>query len=493
MAFESNNINVSSGITASIMMGESLSGSSVYGNVITGNTIYSASTPLEQVILTQINDAFSGLSNSFFDGYDNAGGTTTTTTNWTSVPLDTQREINADFSHNTVVDSSEVTINTAFKYAVFGRVSLEKSATNNRTQAECRLEIDTGSGFGAVAGTTAEMYLRQVDYGATGTFFSILDLNPGDKLRMTFRRETGSGGIATQAGGSSLIIMKLVGGPRGVRGLPGNLESFTDLYVTGGTYSNIFSGNTTEASFVGDGSNLTGINAFGTISSPNGGDVVADQIGDTLNITGNQIDITNTPGTDTIDFALAGDITLDSVFSTELTGGTIYSGSTNLQNIIESLDTFVTGGTMSTGGTMTLTMKSGDDVQVSDVRFVPIMSTYSASQALGGTYTTLTNMTTSLTDGTYLVTFSGYMDVGTNDFGELAIFIDGTEVGSTDGYTYRRFGTNSNGQGTSSDMSIHTQALITISGIQTVDIRAREDVGNAITFEGGSLIIERKY
>lgn len=691
-----------------------------------GDSIYSGTTPLEQVISGQIDSAFSASTNSYFDAYDGAGGTSTTTANWTPVPMDTQRQINGDFSHDTGLNNTEVTINTAYKYLVIGRVSLEKSGSNTRTQAECRLEIDTGGGFGAVPGTTAEMYLRLVNFGATGSFSAIMDLNPGDKLRMTFRRETGSGTIRAEAGGSSLSIVKIIGGPRGAKGETGALalNGFTDFFVTGTTVSDIFSGDTfvggdftgdegtftgdvTADEFFGDGSNLTGINGFGRIDSPNGGDVIADQIGDTLNLTGDQIDITNDPGSDTIDFAISSNIVLDSIVATALSGGTIYSGgtdlsdifitvdnnditrvqpgtniatggtdnfptisvvdspsfnnlvisgsvemqsftagtiswnsntdrlrlvngstsveingtngfnyinyntdstqstgaiygqntsryfwiarynsgvtasyagipfscttfmlngplgdepvliggnpiynlvdatpsnaatrldsvgfrvgtvsnastsniydfqvdgnsyfdgdlsantiysgSTPLQDVIESLDTFVTGGTMSTGGTMTLTLKDGDDVQVNNVRFVPIILTYSASQALGATYATLTNMTLSgLSSGTYLATFSGQMGLGANGSGDVAMFVNGIEVGGTNGYTLRQPTINTVGFAASSmDISVHTQGLITItSSAQTIDVRGRYVTGTDFTFEGGSLIIERKY
>ncbi len=247
-----NNINFS---------GISTGGGGSFSN-LSASTLFSGSTELTEIIDGQIEAGLSALTSSYFDSYDAVGGTTSNTTAWTAtVPLDSQRQIGNDFSHSTTVNNDEVTINTATKYLVIGRVSTESAAGTSRTQAECRLEIDTGSGFVEVPGTIGEMYLRQVNYGATAGFQAVMDLEVGDKLRITFRREDGGAQVKLEAGGSSLTIAKVVGGQKGDKGLTGdlNLNGFTDFYVSGTTFSNIFSGNTQEAVYYGDGSNLDGI------------------------------------------------------------------------------------------------------------------------------------------------------------------------------------------------------------------------------------------
>ena len=241
---------------------------------ISASTLFSGSTELGEIIDNQVELGLSALTSSYFDSYDAVGGVVSNTIGWTAtVPFDSQRQIGNDFSHSTTVNNDEVTINTATKYLVIGRVSIEAISSTSRTQAECRLEIDTGGGFIEVPGTIGEMYLRQTNYGATASFQAVMDLEVGDKLRITFRREDGGAQVRLEAGGSSLTIAKVVGGQKGDKGLPGDLylNGFSDFYVSGTTYSNVFSGNTTEAVYYGDGSNLTGIaNDFTNSATLNG-------------------------------------------------------------------------------------------------------------------------------------------------------------------------------------------------------------------------------
>jgi len=223
-------------------------------------TIFSGGTDLSAVVDNQINAAFSAVSISYFDAYDAAGGTITTSNSWVAtVPLDTQRIADSAFTHDTVTNNDEVAVNEDFIYFIIGRVSTEASGSNSRTQGEARLELDTGGGFVEVPGTVSEMYLRQANYGATATFFAILNLNSGNKLRLAFRRETGGTNVRLEAGGSSLAIVKMqaIKGEKGDKGDTGNAEAAGDLFVSGTVFSDIYSGNTTEAIYYGDGSNLT--------------------------------------------------------------------------------------------------------------------------------------------------------------------------------------------------------------------------------------------
>jgi len=102
---------------------------------LSGSSLFSGSTELSEIIENQIGIALSAITGSYFDAYDSVGGTTTITTNWTStVPLDSQRQIDSSFSHSTVTNNDEVTINEKSKYLVIGRVSTENStASDNRT------------------------------------------------------------------------------------------------------------------------------------------------------------------------------------------------------------------------------------------------------------------------------------------------------------------------------------------------------------------------
>ena len=199
-------VNLSDNITLN-----SINAVSISGGTVSGGTFYSAGTNVEVIIDDKISDALSTLTPTQFDAFDEIGGTVSVSSTWgvSNVPLTNQRQISTAFTHSIVTNNDEVTIAKGDKYLILGRSSIESSGSNNRSQAECRLEIDTGGGFEEVSGTAAEMYQRQVNYGATGSFFAILDLSIGDKLRVSYRRVTGSAGIELQPGGSALSIIKV--------------------------------------------------------------------------------------------------------------------------------------------------------------------------------------------------------------------------------------------------------------------------------------------
>ena len=198
---------------------------------LSADTIYSGSTNISEIINSQVNNSLTAITTTYCDLYDSSGGVTSTSTSWiTPIPLNVQRKISEDFSHNITVNNSEVTINSGFTYFVIGRVSTQADGSNSRTQSECRLEINTGVTWNAVGGTTSEMYLRQTNFGATGMFFAALDLNVGDKVRMNLRRQSGSSPVTTQANGSSLSLLKIKG-TKGDKGDKGDNGSGSNIVI----------------------------------------------------------------------------------------------------------------------------------------------------------------------------------------------------------------------------------------------------------------------
>jgi len=158
----------------------------------------------------------------YYDGYDNAGGTDISA-GWTDVPLDTDRQITPDFSHT--LGSPEITCNKGGSYVVIGRVSIYQSAGNNRSDAEMRLTLDTGSGFTEVDGTYSYVYSRNTTQSrGTMVAVAILDLENSHALRMQARRYSGTGTLNTAAEGSSLLIFPAIGqkGDKGEKGDPGS-------------------------------------------------------------------------------------------------------------------------------------------------------------------------------------------------------------------------------------------------------------------------------
>ena len=184
----------------------------------------------------------SGSISSYFDAYDDIGGTTVGTT-WTDIPLRVERKISSDvFYHG--AGSSEVIIQRNDVYIVVARVTTSITTGTNRTDSSMRLALDTGSGYTVVSGTTAVLYNRTSNLGEnTGTVTAILDLNANDRIKVQAKRDNGSSTLSLLAGGSSLTIFTTRGvkGDKGEDGAPGSGSSITlkdhDTTVSGSPFS----------------------------------------------------------------------------------------------------------------------------------------------------------------------------------------------------------------------------------------------------------------
>lgn len=181
---------------------------------------------------TNILDIFTGSTSpsvpiNYFNAYDNIGGTSANVTGiWVDIPLNTQRFADVDFTHSTITNNQEVTINTDGTYLVMGLTSTIGGVGNNRSEAQSRLMLNTGSGFVQVNGTIGEMYVRQRDYGSTASFVTPLTLSAGDKLKMQFRRTQGGTSVQLVGGASSLTIVNIKG-PKGDKGDTGTSTGLT--------------------------------------------------------------------------------------------------------------------------------------------------------------------------------------------------------------------------------------------------------------------------
>jgi hypothetical protein len=154
----------------------------------------------------------------YFDGYDSVGGTAFGTGgSWNDVPITAVRKQDSA-TFNQAGSSPEVEILADGAFEVDYQVTCMQDGGNNRTTAQARLMIDTGSGFSLVPGSYASLYSRNISDGETSCSFSgILDLNAGDKLKIQAAVTNGSGGVETLAGGSRLTI----GLHKGEKGDPG--------------------------------------------------------------------------------------------------------------------------------------------------------------------------------------------------------------------------------------------------------------------------------
>ena len=108
---------------------------------------------------------------------------------------------------------------------------------------------------------------------------------------------------------------------------------------------------------------------------------------------------------------------------------------------------------------------------------------YNATAAWG----VITGMTITPAAGTYLVMFSSSSEMDSDDEGEVAIFVNNSQVG----HSTREVRINGAGLiAVVADGSFptHTQHIATVNGSQAIDVRAREITGT-MTIGERSLIL----
>lgn len=149
----------------------------------------------------------SGDTSTYFEAYDNAGGTVVGTT-FTDLPLDTQRVSGSDYSHTP--GSAVVEVQATGTYLVYGHGSTDVSGGSSRTVTAVGLFLDSGVGFNVVGGTSIWLYNRTNGAGAnTGSFMAVMNLSAGDQLKLRGIRVAGTSTIVTAQGGSGLTLVRI--------------------------------------------------------------------------------------------------------------------------------------------------------------------------------------------------------------------------------------------------------------------------------------------
>jgi len=121
---------------------------------------------------------------------------------------------------------------------------------------------------------------------------------------------------------------------------------------------------------------------------------------------------------------------------------------------------------------------------------------HNGGQALTGTYTELSGLTITLPPADlYEVLYSGWMNIGSDDKGSLALFADGVEIGGSTGRTYRQYGVVTSGglgAGSTSDAGVSSKAQFSVVGGNiSLSVRAYENTGTNITTGEASLTIKK--
>jgi len=153
--------------------------------------------------------------NILFDVYDSVGGVSIDAA--TVIPFDQTRIMVNDAS----LSSGEIIISPAnfrfippsiYTLLLIGKVTVDVSSGNSRTQSKAWIEVDTGSGYEVVPGTDGYMYNRTADSGfGSTTITTSYHISKCANLTMKFRiraqRLVGTNDLVTLAQASNFIGM----------------------------------------------------------------------------------------------------------------------------------------------------------------------------------------------------------------------------------------------------------------------------------------------
>lgn len=145
------------------------------------------------------------------------------------------------------------------------------------------------------------------------------------------------------------------------------------------------------------------------------------------------------------------------VFGVDNQNGPGYDGDFNTQN-----------GTYRMGGEEINPYNIGGGVVYDQVSSTSSTSTSSSS------YSQISSMTTTPPAGTYMISFSG-LGSGTNDDQQMqvAIYVDG----SPQSYSERDYGYDSNSTNNSGRFSMHSEAVATVDGTESIEVRYKTNSG----------------
>ena len=167
----------------------------------------------------------SGSNGDYFDGYDDQGGSLTST--FADVLLTVERQKTSGFTH--VASSAEVICAAAGTYMIVAQVHF---SVGSNDEGEMQLLLDTGSGYQTVDGSVISAGMGYSNFNSTpvATFQSIFSLSVGDKIKMQGRDAYGTVGLV--AGGSSLSIYSIgTSGTDGAMGPTGPTGAGSNITV----------------------------------------------------------------------------------------------------------------------------------------------------------------------------------------------------------------------------------------------------------------------
>jgi len=244
---------------------------------------------------------------SFADFYNSSEQALSTTTGtYSDIQWDGTRIHELD-DYSLISGNAELQFNKDGKYLVMMRVTIDQTAGGGRTDESHELQIDTGSGYNTIPGTTGYIYSRNTAEGKGGdTVIAVIDVSANTKIKGRGTRSTGTSTLVWPINGCSLTVTNIKGQPGtpgsdgidgidGSQGIPGpegsigpmgpegsigprGLQGDQGIPGSGSTIGifddSIFDGQYNNLNFIGDGVTLNQDSSTIDINIPGGAGVV---------------------------------------------------------------------------------------------------------------------------------------------------------------------------------------------------------------------------
>ena len=152
--------------------------------------------PIASGAFPQTDRYYSGYSDDGATGIDISGG-------FTDVTWDVDNRVDATYTHSTVTNPAEITINTTGDYLVDVDIGtyINGGGGTNRSHSEARIQLDPlgGGAFATVAGTTGLMYNRTANRGyGFCSIKTIISANATDIIKVQAGRVAGTSTVRTR-------------------------------------------------------------------------------------------------------------------------------------------------------------------------------------------------------------------------------------------------------------------------------------------------------
>ncbi|ARR74925.1 hypothetical protein SAGO17_0005 [Mimivirus AB-566-O17] len=137
-----------------------------------------------------------------------SSGSQTFSDSYQDLLFDSDRRIDDIYTHS-LLEQNIIEFNLPGKFLISFRMTSFVETGNNNSTSSVRLVSDTGGGYTEIPGTQAFMFNRDDDNGCnTSSIIFIYQAASNEKIKIQFKRDSGSSTIKSLQNGSELLIIK---------------------------------------------------------------------------------------------------------------------------------------------------------------------------------------------------------------------------------------------------------------------------------------------